>query len=314
MKFSITFRIFLLTILTLVCAATGYTVTATGRILCHGQPLKHSKISLMDEDLVFDDFMGTTTTDAQGYFSVRGSANDVAIRKKKRRPDVYIRLDYIHSSAKARFEVDRAAIRGGKEESGTKKNRRGNVDFGTLYFNTEMCRLYQRFYDATHDFYNRVGYRVPFKVKIVAQAIFHGGSPYALYDTIRIPKGDVVSATTAKHELAHAVRHRYDGTLAHFLKDVAKYGYTRNHHCKKKTNLGFAFNEGWAEFWAGDTSCGDANGSKKVEGNVASALKRLQDTCGVRDHDMWEVLRRNKKKIHTYYEFEAKHGSLFGCT
>ncbi|PXF41667.1 hypothetical protein BWQ96_08618 [Gracilariopsis chorda] len=266
----------------------------------------------MDNDPIIDDFMGSTTTDANGYFRVRGSARDIAIRKKKRRPDVYVRLQYRHSSSKAKFEVDRPVLRGGKEESHTKKNRKGNVDFGTLHFNTEMCRIYQRFYDATHDFYNRVGYRVPFDLKIKAQAIIHGGAPFALYDKIRIPKGKTVSFQTAQHELAHAVRHRYDGSLAHFLKDVIKYVYTRNHHCLQSTNLGFAFNEGWAEYWARDY-CGTASGSKKVEGNVAAALRSLQTRCRTSDHNMWEVLRRNRGKIHSYYSFASKHKRLYGC-
>ena len=44
----------------------------------------------------------------------------------------------------------------------------------------------------------------------------------------------------------------YDGSYGHFLVDAARYIYTRNHDCGKQTNNGFAFNEGWAEFWAGE--------------------------------------------------------------
>lgn len=290
----------------------AYKVTATGRILCHGAPLKYSRISLMDNDPFIDDFMGSSTTDGNGYFRVEGSGKDIAIKKKKRRPDVYIRLDYRHSSSRARFEVDRPLIRGGKEESHTKKNRKGNVDFGTLHFNTEMCRIYQRFYEATHDFHRRVGYRVPFKLNIKAQAIIHGGAPFALYNKIRIPKGKKVSLQTAQHELAHTVRHKYDGNLAHFLKDVIKYKYMRNHHCMQSTNHGFAFNEGWAEYWSNDI-CGTASGSMKVEGNVAAALRDLQRRCRTTDRNMWEVLRRNRGRIHSYKQFASKHKSLFGC-
>ncbi|PXF40297.1 hypothetical protein BWQ96_09989 [Gracilariopsis chorda] len=268
----------------------------------------------MDEDVGRDDHMGSATTDGNGYFTVSGTASDVAFRKSKRRPDVYIRLDYRHSSARARFEVDRSVLRGGKEDSHKFSDKSGNVNFGTLHFNTEMCTVYQRFYDATHDFYSRVGYRVPFDLKITAQAIINGGAPFALHDEIRIPKGKKLSSRTAKHELAHAVRHRYDGGLAHFLKDVAQFVYTRNHNCKSNTNHGFAFNEGWAEYWAGDTACGDANGTKKVEGNVATALKEMQTRCRTSDRNMWEVLRRNKGKIHSYSSYASKHRQMHNCS
>ena len=30
-----------------------------------------------------------------------------------------------------------------------------------------------------------------------------------------------------------------------------RYKYAQHHYCGKKTNYGFAFNEGWAEYWAG---------------------------------------------------------------
>lgn len=313
MNLSFHLKICLLLSLCIAGLVSAYKVTATGRILCHGTPLRHSRVVLMDEDLAADDYMGAASTDANGYFTVSGSASDVAFRRRKRRPDVYIRVDYRHNSVQALFEVDRTFLRGGKEESSTKKDRRGHVDFGTLHFNTEMCRIYQQFYDATHDFYNRVGYRVPFDLRIKAQAILHGGAPYALYDTIRIPKGLRVDFQTAQHELAHTVRHTYDGGYSHFLFDVVRFGYTRNHYCSKSTNLGFAFNEGWAEYWARDY-CGTASGSKKVEGNVASALWELQKRCGTSDHNMWEVLRRNRRSIHSYYEYAEKHEALFGCS
>ena len=63
--------------------------------------------------------------------------------------------------------------------------------------------------------------------------------------------------------------------------DAARFWYMRNYHCGTKTNDGCAFNEGWAEFWAGE--CHGTYGSKltdyQCEGNVAKALRRLKSAC-----------------------------------
>ena len=72
-------------------------------------------------------------------------------------------------------------------------------------------------------------------------------------DTIRIPHGYELSIKAAKHEFAHTVHHSaiYDGDLGHLINDVAMFTYPQYHVCSEETNYGFAFNEGWAKFWAG---------------------------------------------------------------
>ena len=109
--------------------------------------------------------------------------------------------------------------------------------------------------------------------------------------------------------------HLQDGNLAHFLYDVARFVYTRNHRCSLRTNNGFAFNEGWAEFWAG--SCSGTYGSSatdyRYEGNVAKALRALQAGCGTSDRNMVEVLRRNRGKIHSYVQYRNAHQRLYNC-
>lgn len=309
MKFTASLSIFAV----LLSLATGYSVTATGRIVCHGRALPYARITLMDNDWPIDKTMGSTNTDHNGYFTVSGSASDIHWRRSKRRPDVLIRMDYRHYSTKAIFEVKRPLLKG-KEKSHTLRDRSGSVSFGTLAFNTEACRTYLSFYDAMNDFYSRVRYRVPFDLKISTEVLLHGGTAYALYDHIKLPGGTNVGLSTAKHELAHTVRHRYDGNLGHFLYDAGRFFYTRNHYCSKKTNNGFAFNEGWAQFWAGSCTLGSATGPKDVEGNVASALRALQTRCGSSDNRMWEVLRRNPGGIHYFTSFAHRHKLLYGCS
>ena len=117
------------------------------------------------------------------------------------------------------------------------------------------------------------------------------------------------------HEFAHSVRHSFDGNFAHFLFDAVHFGYPRTHDPCSKTNLGFAFNEGWAEFWASDwgatppaaPSCGTSTSDMEVEGNVAAALYGLSQCRGVGRAGMVGVLQRNPAgltgRIHSFAEF-----------
>ena len=85
------------------------------------------------------------------------------------------------------------------------------------------------------------------------------------------------------HEFGHDIRHSLDGDLDEFLKDVVRYDYPQTHHqCNRPSGiddtskLGFAFNEGWAEFWARTPlTCDDPPHDYRYEGNVAAALTAL---------------------------------------
>lgn len=301
------YKIVFISLFGILTVSSGYHVKATGRIMCHGQVVPYAQIKLMDNDFI-DSTMGSAVTNELGYFTVSGSASDI-----HRRPDVLIRMEYKHFSTKANFHVT-LPTRMGREKSRTLYDREGDVDFGTLLFNTETCRTYLSFYQATLDFYNRVGYRVPFQVKINTEVLLHGGTPYALYDEINIPKLTNIDVSTAMHELAHTVRHRYDGSKAHFFYDVVRYFYPQRHSCTKKTNDGFAFNEGWAEFWESACRLSSATGATDVEGNVAARLRRIQNSCGTSNRNMWEVLRRYPGSIHSVTSFENIHKQLFSCS
>ena len=106
-----------------------------------------------------------------------------------------------------------------------------------------------------------------------------------------------------------------DGNFVYFLHDVAKYTYMQRHTCGKHTNEGFAFNEGWAEFWVGECTAiyGNSATDYSYKGNVAKALRALKSHCGTSDGEMVTVLEKNKGSIHSYYEFELAHGGLYGC-
>ena len=87
----------------------------------------------------------------------------------------------------------------------------------------------------------------------------------------------------------------------------------RHHNCGKKTNYGFAFNEGFAQFWSNDCTgrgypryFGSSPTDYRYEGNVANALRRLKKSCGLSDRQIINVLKRNVGKIHNFYEFRKR--------
>ena len=104
-----------------------------------------------------------------------------------------------------------------------------------------------------------------------------------------------------------------DGNLAHFLADAIRFRYMRQHDCSTKSNFGYAFNEGFAAFWAGQ--CPFWYGPPPyndltIEGNVATSLRLLQKSCGFTDVQMIDVLRENPKQIHSFQDFKEKSGCI----
>ena len=121
----------------------------------------------------------------------------------------------------------------------------------------EHCRAYFRFYhDGLKYYYNTVGSKAPYGTLRVTSKALIGTTPYAPYTKIKLPgRADPISSGTAKHEFAHTIRHYYDGNYAHFLADAGRFWYLRSHSCSLETNPGFAFNEGWAEYWENACNC-----------------------------------------------------------
>ena len=139
-----------------------------------------------------------------------------------------------------------------KEKSKDRKYAR-NINFGTINFPRIHCRACMMFYQSLRDYRRRAGRTPPYKtLHVRTSVIIHRGTPFATTNKIRIPrKRREISLETAKQELAHTIRQSYDGSFAHFLRDVFKYKYAQRHNCGSRTNQGFAFNEGWAQYWAG---------------------------------------------------------------
>ena len=231
-----------------------YPITATGRIQCKidgaYKPMPRILVKLMDKRILGNTFIASTWTDKNGRFTVLGERRDS-------KPDPRIQVDY---------EFRRVPSYGGKIKvqdrlrwirryRSTVRSYASNINFGDINISDEHCRAYMRFYAAVKSYISRTGTSLPYStLHVSTNAVFASwfNTVYATLDRIRIGRGEDLTTKTAQHEVAHTVRHSYDGNIGHFLVDVGRYNYAQHHHCGKQTNCGFAFNEGWAEFWAGE--------------------------------------------------------------
>jgi hypothetical protein len=222
-------------------------------------------------------------------------------------------------------------------DTATNQNDVPVQDFGRLAIRevnggTPPCAVWQGGREAYADYRAVMGRRPTYGRFTIEADAPSDGTPYALYTTImwppRYPPGPLnrmtglTSPQTVFHEFAHTIRHAYDGGPAHFFDDVVRYNYLQQHKPCDRTNHKFAFNEGWAEYWARQyrtiepkdgkdfewkppSDCPYPATDYAVEGNVAAALGRLEELCrNVERADMVNTLAHAGSSIHSYQEFE----------
>ncbi len=220
-------------------------------------------------------------------------------------------------------------------DSGTNENDVPIHDLGrqTLGVNggsgTPFCSVWQAAREAVTQYRRVTGSPLPYGRLVIRGGAPNAGVPFSLYTTImwqtnfgpakRRPV-DENGAGVAYHEFGHTLRHAFDGTLDHFTDDVVGYIYAQHHSARdcERTNLGFAFNEGWADYWewqakppqrssllavdAAQCPPGDDFG---IEANVARALVKLDLQCRNDTPAAFvRTLRRSDGDIHSYVEFE----------
>jgi len=188
-------------------------------------------------------------------------------------------------------------------------------DYGTIGLGDGTghppCTAYEGVRRAYQDYIAQTGEKPPFDVTV--QLDSPGRSvPGATMNEIKWPENwresdpaDAAAFTAAHHEFAHAIRDWYDGDSDHRDDDAERYGYGQSHNTCTRSNEGFAFQEGWAEFWAkqGASQCpGAALTDFSIEGHVNLGLTAIEHLCMTRAQ-MVDVLKRNWGGIHSFAEF-----------
>ena len=198
----------------------NWLVRAVGKVTCDGQPMPYIHIDLMDDDLTFDDKLATARANGFGSFNIQGSGQD----GQRGKPDPYIRISYSYSGIYGNLKVVKTLKLIRREKSRT-RSYISYVNFGILNFANIHCRAYLQFYSVLRHYKLVARSPLPYStLYIQTKALLNGGTPYASTNVVRIPpKFTHISYATAKHEFAHTIRHSFDGSLGHFLRDVVRY-------------------------------------------------------------------------------------------
>lgn len=312
-------------------------VTATGRVLCFdgsvgsARPLEGIRVELMDSDCdgsqICDDVMGVAYAGADGTFEVAGTGGDPF----GGRPDVYLRFAY-NDDRGVRLTDEADTTR----SFNTPEHEHDDTGSGTVAFGEwttglgveagegTRCGVWLASRTAYRAYVAEAGAEPPAgHLDVLYWSAIWAGTPWTNTDTIHWPIHYASSA--ARHEFGHSIRHAADGDPAHFALDVGRFRYARNHsRCASDANAqpgesrasveGFGFNEGWAEYWAGDTSGCPGLTDDAIEGRIAFDLRGLQRAHGLERRDMARVLIDNAGSIHTLEEYRSALASRLGVS
>jgi hypothetical protein len=285
------------------------------------QPLKGAQVEFFRyRPDWYDDKVGETYTDDQGLFTLDLYASidgDYYARLRLFSPEVEVE-DADNSSV---WSIDTAH----------QSNSGGLIEVGTIQISrdggegTPRAAVWQGFRNAASEFPDKFGEAVPggfFKIQIWRGHL----TPLTWYDEVHWAhgyrtgeNGNPYRATT--HEFAHVFRDVLDGPESHWHGDDLLYVYGRGHgSCiapvTGSANAGFAFHEGWAEFWSNDTTCclGDES-NQDIEGTVAHDLENLAGKLPGNVSDqrkgMLSVLQRGPNLIHSDEEFRREYALQF---
>ena len=322
--------------------ANDYPVTVRGKVLfCDYSggsfiklPLAGAKVELVDSDAdgsqIFDDVIGTAIVNADGTFEVSGRGGDPGDYSWSR-PDIYVRFVFNYND-KVRLtdELDRTRYANTPEHD--HDNFEGVLDIGTWTLDNGLgsgessepavwyavCRAWDEYVKIMGE-EPQAGH-----CDVEYWSAIYAGTPWTSDNTIHWPIH--YDSRSARHEFAHLIRHSFDGDRNHFNWDVTRFRYARYHgQCEqgcnnwstesKEMNDGYAFNEGWAEFWANELHC-PMGYSSQCEGGVAYTLKDIQDELAKTIKNprafMCRVLKNNPGSIHSIGEFISKMNELYG--
>jgi hypothetical protein len=285
------------------------------------QPLKGAQVEFFRyRSDWYDDKVGETYTDDQGLFTLDLYASIDG--------DYYARLRLFSPEVEVE-DADNSSV--WSIDTTHQSNSGGLIEVGTIQISrdggegTPRAAVWQGFRNAAREFPDKFGEAVPggfFKVQIWRGHL----TPLTWYDEVHWAhgyrtgeNGNPYRATT--HEFAHVFRDVLDGPESHWHGDDLLYVYGRGHgSCiapvTGSANAGFAFHEGWGEFWSNDTTCcpGDES-NQDIEGTVAHDLEnlaaKLPGNVSDQRKGMLQVLQRGPNLIHSDEEFRREYALQF---
>lgn len=293
---------------------SSWNVEAVGTMLCDGRPLVGARVELMHSRVsgtdVFDTVMATGVVDGAGGYALRGAGGTIFGP-----PAPYVRVVYEGAvSGSGLRVVHESGARSDHGDTRAHPYHTGVIDMGVQDFGGQDCRLWLGGQRVLDDYKAEVDPHpaLPYGgLDVLRWSAVYFGTPWTSLDTIHWPTSYPTGIATTFHEFGHTLRHSFDGDFGHFLGDAINFNYARFHNENDVTNEGFAFNEGWAEFWETRRSTPPARRgfynsppNWSVEGDVAAELRRLAD-CGVSYAGMAGVLHDHAGAIHSLPEYVA---------
>lgn len=288
-------------------------------------PLAGVRVRLMEDDgLIGDDTLKTGYTDSDGRFDLQSGDTDDGWFGGKLDPYIEIELESAGGKVVVESEILKINV---TCATATRSETEGTINFGTLVCGGSDGKDASKLFATTQQAYQRFTAltgqasipRHNGKAAVLFPATFTAGVPWTTEESIHWP-GGYRNFKAVFHEFGHRIRHAQDGDFEHFLGDVASYNYAQQHWLQKKTNNGFAFNEGWAEYFSAvnDSSsastlaswdlAANSNGANDIEGNVAAKLYRMSNACGGFGR-MWSVLKGGS--THSYTELANRMKATF---
>lgn len=211
------------------------------------------------------------------------------------------------------------------------------VQLGNIVLTSADCEIFRLGTVILQDYHTKIGRSPPAgKLRLKRWSAVWDGTPYTYYDYMVLStgfptQGNYANETTRRrtffHEFGHSVRHVADGDELHWGWDNFRWAYARSHTGCEVSNVQYAFNEGWAQFWGTQSglssgSCSPALPATFLDWNedqIGQQLTRLASTLcapsapGDCARKMVEVLERNPGAIHSIREFEVKYCQLFSA-
>lgn len=315
----------LFVLLTLLCvnvpagAVAADSVRAKGRVMFvdsdgKKKPLAFAQVRLMDSDSDYDEEIARGFTDGHGNYDLSGVGGDKNCPGCSA-PDPYVKVVLKHPG---RLDVhDILHFTRNMPVTPIREETVGKLDFGTTTYPTEypegMAAILYAHALKTYGAFKTISgdSKLPGndgELAIEIPVVINFGTPYTTWDTIHWP-GVYMKYGGIDHEFGHRLRHAIDGNVSHFNGDAVLYQYPRSHTFDEDTNLGFAFNEGWANYFRHEMQpnylAGTWKGKYKgneVEGDVAYKLIALSKCGGFKA--MWGTLKANPGTIHSFPEFK----------